>query len=83
MERSGEGAGGEKGDEKMGNENVVKWKGESFEELIGRRWKEEGAIEKVDEGYRPEVWGKYGSVLGAFAEMERLVLEGEERFKKV
>ncbi|THV50172.1 hypothetical protein BGAL_0162g00160 [Botrytis galanthina] len=67
---------------KIGSGNEAKWKGESFEELIGRRWKEEGAIEKIDEGYRPEVWEKYGSALGAFEEMEKVVLEGEERFKK-
>lgn len=65
-----------------GSGNGAKWEGESFEELIGRRWKEEGAIEKVDEGYRAEVWARYGEVLGSFEEMERVVLEGEERFKK-
>ncbi|RAL59744.1 hypothetical protein DID88_000374 [Monilinia fructigena] len=67
---------------RIGSGNEAKWEGESFEELIGRRWKEEGAIEKVDEGYRAEVWGKYGEVLGSFEEMEKVVLEGEERFKK-
>lgn len=53
--------------------------GETFDDLIGARWKEEGNIEKIDEGYREEVWGRYGGVLAAFEEMERKVLEGEKR----
>ncbi|CAG8975750.1 hypothetical protein HYALB_00011222 [Hymenoscyphus albidus] len=32
--------------------------GESFEELIGGRWTEEGKVERVDGGYREEVWGR-------------------------
>ncbi|PQE30654.1 D-xylulose kinase A protein [Rutstroemia sp. NJR-2017a WRK4] len=58
------------------------WKGKSFEELIGERWTEEGTIQKIDEGYKPEVWKKYGGILKAFEEMENKVLEGEERHKK-
>jgi len=53
--------------------------GESFESLIGGRWRESEAVVKVDEGYRSEVWEKYGKVLGAFEEMEKKVLEGEVR----
>jgi xylulokinase len=53
--------------------------GESFEELIGGRWRESEAVVKVDEGYREEVWKKYGDVLGRFEEMENEILEGEER----
>lgn len=53
--------------------------GESFEELIGGRWKEEGSVEKVDVGYRKEVWQTYGEVLEPFAEMEKAVLAGEKR----
>ncbi|KAI1333803.1 actin-like ATPase domain-containing protein [Xylariaceae sp. FL0016] len=48
---------------------------ESFDELIGRRWRAEDAIQKVDDGYRPEVWKQYGDVLGAFEEMEAEVLK--------
>lgn len=84
VERSDKGEGqivGGNGNGK-GNGKGEKWEGESFEELIGRRWREEGAIEKVDEGYRPEIWEKYGSILGKFEEMEKVVLEGEERFRK-
>lgn len=52
---------------------------QSFEDLIGERWRESEAVEKVDKGYRSEVWGRYKGVLGAFAEMEGRVLEGEGR----
>ncbi|KAK3997269.1 putative xylulose kinase [Cladorrhinum sp. PSN332] len=48
---------------------------ETFDELIGKRWKEEGAIQKVGEGYKKGVFEKYGSVLGAFEEMEGKILE--------
>ena len=53
--------------------------GETFEQLIGERWRESEAIVKVDEGYRAETWKKYGDVLGKFEEMETEVLKGEER----
>jgi xylulokinase len=49
--------------------------GETFDELIGKRWKEEGAIQKVGEGYREGVFEGYGKVLGAFGEMEERILE--------
>lgn len=48
--------------------------GETFDELIGKRWKEEDNIEKVGEGYRKGVFERYGNVLGAFEEMEERVL---------
>jgi len=60
---------------------VERKSGESFEELIGGRWRESEAAVKVDDGYRPEIWKKYGDVLSAFEEMEKRVLAGEERFK--
>jgi xylulokinase len=52
---------------------------ESFEELIGERWRESEAVVKVDDGYRKDVWGRYGKVLKTFEEMEEEVLAGEER----
>ncbi|KAJ5038404.1 uncharacterized protein L3040_007267 [Drepanopeziza brunnea f. sp. 'multigermtubi'] len=58
---------------------IERKEGESFEELIGGRWRESEAVEKVDLGYREEVWGRYRDVLGTFEEMEGRVLEGEER----
>ncbi|KAL2017302.1 hypothetical protein VTK56DRAFT_2325 [Thermocarpiscus australiensis] len=49
--------------------------GETFDELIGKRWREEGAIRKVDDGYKDGVFQRYGSVLGAFEEMEARILK--------
>ncbi|KAL1875904.1 hypothetical protein VTK73DRAFT_9759 [Phialemonium thermophilum] len=49
--------------------------GETFDELIGKRWKEEGAIQKVDDGYKRGVFEKYGRVLGAFEKMELEILK--------
>ena len=49
--------------------------GETFDELIGKRWKEEGAIQKVDVGFRDGVFQQYGSVLSAFEEMEETILK--------
>lgn len=50
--------------------------GESFDELIGKRWKEDGAIQKVDGGYRDGVFQTYGGVLGAFEQMEEEIARG-------
>ena len=52
--------------------------GETFDELIGKRWKEEGMIEKVDDGFRDGTYQKYGNVLGAFEEMEKEILATEK-----
>ncbi|KAL2283580.1 hypothetical protein FJTKL_09892 [Diaporthe vaccinii] len=48
---------------------------ETFDELIGKRWKEEGAVEKVGDGYRKGVFEQYGGVLGAFGELEEKILQ--------
>ncbi|KAI1433111.1 xylulose kinase-like protein [Xylaria sp. CBS 124048] len=49
-------------------------KEQSFDELIGARWKEEGNVQKIDDGYRAEAYGLYGNVLSAFEEVEDRVL---------
>ncbi|CAK7215695.1 hypothetical protein SCUCBS95973_002565 [Sporothrix curviconia] len=51
---------------------------ETFDELIGKRWTPEGAIEKVDVGYQPEQFAQYGRVLGAFEQMEQTILAEEQ-----
>ncbi|KAI1752297.1 xylulose kinase-like protein [Xylaria castorea] len=58
----------ERGDGGSGGEQ------KSFDELIGARWKEEGNIQKVDDGYRKKEYAMYKNVLGAFEEMEDRVL---------
>ncbi|KAM7195737.1 putative xylulose kinase [Rhypophila sp. PSN 637] len=37
--------------------------GETFDELIGKRWKEEGAIEKIGDGYKRGTFEKYGGLI--------------------
>lgn len=49
--------------------------GETFDELIGKRWKEEGAISRVDDGYKEGVFERYGEVLPAFEKMELEILK--------
>jgi len=60
---------------------VERGEGETFEELIGKRWRESEAVDKVDEGYKPEIWKKYDEILPAFEEVEKRVLAGETRNK--
>lgn len=48
---------------------------QTFEALVAERWAEEGRVSKVDQGYRPGVWEKYGEVLGAFEAVEKIVAE--------
>ncbi|KAK5663905.1 hypothetical protein OQA88_116 [Cercophora sp. LCS_1] len=52
--------------------------GETFDELIGKRWKEEGTIQKVGDGYKKGIFEAYGNVLGAFEEMEERILKAEK-----
>ncbi|PGH17131.1 D-xylulose kinase A [Helicocarpus griseus UAMH5409] len=52
--------------------------GQTFEELIGGRWKEEEFVEKIDEGYRPGVFERFGQAVEGFEMMERQILEKEE-----
>ncbi|KAI5459923.1 hypothetical protein BGZ63DRAFT_425869 [Mariannaea sp. PMI_226] len=52
--------------------------GETFDELIGKRWTEEGQIERVDQGFRNGLYQKYGKVLGAFERMEYQILAEEK-----
>lgn len=48
---------------------------ETFDELIGKRWQEKGAVEKVGEGYREGTFQRYGNLLGAFGQMEEQILK--------
>ncbi|KAG7115767.1 D-xylulose kinase A like protein [Verticillium longisporum] len=49
--------------------------GETFDELIGARWKEDEAVERVDVGYRKGVFERYGDVVDPFEEMEKRILK--------
>lgn len=49
--------------------------GESFEELIEKRWDESAFARKIAEGYQKGVWEKYGEALDGFEEMEKELLK--------
>jgi xylulokinase len=53
---------------------VERDKGESFEDLIGKRWDETSFVRKVSGGYREGVWERYGEALKGFDEMEKRVV---------
>ncbi len=53
--------------------------GETFDELIGKRWRAEDSIRRVDDGFRDGVFQRYGDVLGAFGQMEREILAEQKR----
>ncbi|KAI9897238.1 hypothetical protein N3K66_008260 [Trichothecium roseum] len=53
--------------------------GERFEDLIGKRWREEGSVEKVGQGFVDGRYQRYGNVLGAFEEMEKKLLAEEAK----
>lgn len=54
---------------------VERSKGESFEELVGKRWSEEEFVKKVDQGYRKGVFERYGEAVRGFAMMEEEVVK--------
>ena len=56
--------------------------GESFEDLIGERWKEGEFAKRIAEGYQERVFEMYGIAVEGFARMEGVVVEGENRMKK-
>ncbi|KAI9817833.1 MAG: hypothetical protein M1827_000952 [Pycnora praestabilis] len=53
--------------------------GQSFEQLVGERWKEEDFVKKIADGYQEEVFEKYGRAVAGFDRMEKEVLKGEKR----
>ena len=53
--------------------------GETFEELIGKRWDEEKFSVKVGDGYDERLYGIYGEALKGFERMEKKVLNDEKK----
>ncbi|EEP77039.1 hypothetical protein UREG_01888 [Uncinocarpus reesii 1704] len=51
--------------------------GQTFEDLIGKRWKEDEFIEKIADGYQPAAFDKYGVAVEGFEMMEKQVLQQE------
>jgi xylulokinase len=58
---------------------VERKKGETFEDLIGERWREGEFAEKIAEGYSREAYEKYGRALKGFERMERELLKEHGR----
>ncbi|PGH18956.1 hypothetical protein AJ80_04283 [Polytolypa hystricis UAMH7299] len=54
---------------------------QTFEELIGGRWKEEEFVERIADGYQPEAFEKYGKALDGFEAMELQILKQEAENK--
>ncbi|KAL4862304.1 hypothetical protein BDV12DRAFT_178996 [Aspergillus spectabilis] len=52
--------------------------GETFEELIGKRWREEEFVERIAEGYQAEEFERYGRAVEGFERMELEVLKEVE-----
>lgn len=52
--------------------------GQTLDDLVAARWREESAVKRVGEGFRPETYRAYGRVLGAFEEMEQMLLAEEK-----
>lgn len=48
---------------------------ETFEELVGKRWREDEFIQKIADGYQPNLWERYGAALRGFEMMEERLLE--------
>lgn len=49
---------------------VEREKGETFEELVSKRWNEAEFVKKVDQGYREGIFEKYGEAVVGFGQME-------------
>ncbi|KAI9798065.1 MAG: hypothetical protein M1833_004962 [Piccolia ochrophora] len=57
--------------------------GETFEDLIGARWNEKGAISKVHEGYQAGLWEEYGAALPGFEQMENQVIHEDQELQRL
>ncbi|PHH82354.1 hypothetical protein CDD82_6256 [Ophiocordyceps australis] len=51
---------------------------QTFDDFVAERWKEEGSVQKVNQGFHPQTYARYQGVLGAFAAMEQRLLAEEK-----
>jgi xylulokinase len=58
---------------------VERSEGESFEDLIGKRWREEEFAHKIADGYQKGVWERYGVAIEGFEMLEKDVLKEHGR----
>ena len=61
---------------------VERKEGQTFEDLIGRRWDEGQFVRRIADGYQKGVFEQYGVAVDAFAKMEEEVLREERQTKK-
>ena len=57
---------------------VERKQGETFEELIGARWREEDFVKRVADGYHAGIFEQYSAGVEALAAAEREILESEK-----
>lgn len=53
---------------------VERSEGQTFEDLIGSRWREEDFVKRIADGYKKGVWEEYGAAMKGFAKMEEQVV---------
>nr|KMM70214.1 xylulose kinase [Coccidioides posadasii RMSCC 3488] len=53
--------------------------GQTFEDLIAQRWREEEFIERIADGYHPTTFDKHGKAVEGFEMMEKQVLKQESQ----
>ena len=56
--------------------------GETFEDLIGKRWREEEFTEKIAEGYQKGLWERYGEAVKGFEKLEIDVLKEHGKYEE-
>ncbi|KKK18125.1 D-xylulose kinase, partial [Aspergillus ochraceoroseus] len=56
---------------------IERSEGQTFEDLIGQRWREEDFIEKIADGYQKGIFEQYGRAVEGFEKMELQVLKQE------
>ncbi|KAM5472208.1 putative xylulokinase [Microsporum ferrugineum] len=47
---------------------------QTFEDLIGQRWREDEFVEKIADGFQPDIFEKYRQAVQGFEKMEKQVL---------
>lgn len=53
--------------------------GETFEDLIGSRWREDEFVEKIADGYQEEIYRMYEKGVDGLEAVEKSVLEEQAR----
>ena len=56
---------------------VERKQGETFEDLVGGRWREEEFVKKIADGYQEGMFERYGLAVEGFDSLEKAVLKRE------